>query len=791
MIPPDLGKMFFKLLFHTTMEGSARLNSPNLSQNETQPFVYSPRPINTNDRTSSGQAAHQEVSSNNRYRLKRYLWRSFLTIAAPLVVLVFYAFICFHFLAHPLSNNVFPSSAVNAIWVYYCWFLISVFILDWARTGLANIEASALMTPYLAPSTARELMWHADANWANPLWWLRALRSLFWKLFTLIRHENTGPRSVPRPGALWMLLSLVHILLFVAVPLSGLSMEVTDAFRYSPKSALIHGPNETSFNGRMFIDISRRVRRNWVSGRKTSPSNGALLYAPHGTRKVTTTYFEDQATEAARNANGTTIRIFAGPAVREPIWGEAWGLSANISCIPTPLDQLQMIKSDAHTSAVNVCSTQNGCEFQWLEAAKIPPMNIYREPVLNVPLWLNESRSINLPIGLQAYSLLAAADGWSTMLLDHSSNATISPYNQVSNHDDWTFDHIVGGAPPENVTNSMFEVLLWQAGGSDVYGTTDDEAFKDLIRNPSGLVIIHNGTIDLLEMVDANYSGIFAGFGVHCDIKSAVGRAGLNPDDRTFFKFERGKAAPEAVFPFPVNMAPLQIQSVASLAANQKMGNINDGLAPHEESSGETTLAAAHRAIGSTVVPRADGKYGAYLYYPTLTTENLTLAMYKLLGESVISLMDEGGISPWTSPTIHTLTPARYLRPGAVPWRPVLTLLAIWAFSTSLSALYSLLFVGRRWAPTLSGFELFKFGAEYQDEVHQFVTVDLQGCNESLAAIPGMVGVLPGHGSADAEDLGFIGLSEVVADRRAEVKYTLDREMAQKDVHIRKAVLIS
>jgi hypothetical protein len=47
-----------------------------------------------------------------------------------------------------------------------------------------------------------------------------------------------------------------------------------------------------------------------------------------------------------------------------------------------------------------------------------------------------------------------------------------------------------------------------------------------------------------------------------------------------------------------------------------------------------------------------------------------------------------------------------------------------------------------------------------------------------------MVGTLPGLGTTGAGQVGFIGLSEKVADKRVDVRYTLDRERAAKGAPI-------
>jgi hypothetical protein len=722
----------------------------------------------------------QHPLENTEYRLKHYLWRSLLTIVGPLAVLGFYASICLLFLAHPQGNNVLPSQFLSPSWIYYCWFFISVFVLGWARTGLATIEASALMVPFLAPLNARELMWHTDTNWANPLGWFRTLRSISRRLARRMR-PTSHYYPAPLPGTLWIVLGLIHASLFVAIPLSGLSLEVVDGFTYGTRPARLYGPNETNFNSRLWVALPQTIRREWESGRQTSPSHGGLLWAPHGTRNASATYYDDQAIGASRNPNDNVIRIFAGPAVREPIWGEAWGMSANISCTPTPLDQLQMVRSDGQRFSVNACSTEKGCDFQWLDARTATRMTDLDEPCLDVPVWLNESRFDAVTSGLQVHSLMAAADGWSTAcrVTDYGC------HKNVSNHDNRTFDHIVKGTPAQDVTNSMFEVLLWQGGKTaPEYSTTEDEIFQEYMSHPSPLVTVHNGTIPMPLHGNSSYVGTYIGLSVHCDIKSAVGTATLDPDQRTFSNFRRGKAGPgNSHFWFPVGVAPVQIQAMSAISGNQHYSNLNGTLAPREMldeslSLSDSTLLGMHRAIGSVVSWRKDGF--PYPLYPTLTSENLTLAIYKLLGESVIGLMGEGGTDPWVSPSIKVLSPSKYIRPGAVPWQLVLVLLAIWAVSTSCGAFFAIIYGGPRWAPILSGFEMFKFGAQFRAEVQQFDTVDYDRCR-SLMTIPGMVGVLPGTGAPGSEsNLGYIGLSDIVADKRDGIRYTLDREKAAK-----------
>ena len=108
-----------------------------------------------------------------------------------------------------------------------------------------------------------------------------------------------------------------------------------------------------------------------------------------------------------------------------------------------------------------------------------------------------------------------------------------------------------------------------------------------------------------------------------------------------------------------------------------------------------------------------------------------------------------------------------------MPWEPVFALLALWTAVTVGVSIWTLF--NRRWAPTLNGFELFRFGAQYTDDINAFDAGRFEACAR-LRAIPGMVGVLPGQ--ADGGEAGFIGLSENVADQNG--RYVYDRTAAAK-----------
>lgn len=723
-----------------------------------------------------------------RYSLRYYRWRSFITFVGPLGVFGMYLFICVNYLRRAPSNDMVEQRSVNASWLFYAWFLVSVFILGWGKAGIANFEACALMNPHLAPSTASQLMWHTDAKWANPLWWLRALR-------TVVLNLMFGTQTrLSKVGQLWVLLSSISWLLFAAIPLSGLSLEIQQVQSPSFERAKIYGPNETTFgsraqNGATFqIDWVHQIRAEWQSGRKTSPDQEALLYAPLSYKDASSTYYDDEAA-----ANATHIETFMGPAVKEPVFGSAWGMWANISCQPVQAHELRLIKVHDYTNySINVCSTLSidSCDLEWVnfEQAEKLAKGARTSAAMLTPVWLNENGTFSQSTD---YSLTAAAEGFNSQwLATYDLKNLGSPFFDENHHDYYTADHF-GGRSALKSTIAKMEIYLWSSTSHSFINETTElvpncSTLPDPVPSTSigpGLgekdlqtvteAVVENAhcscrSLALLgdnineERACTHSRNHMSGFGVQCDIASAVGTAYLSPATRQFRDFT-SKVAHKNWLPW---IYPIQIQALQSIAAPGLSGNmiVDKIITPREATQDQSTLRAIHEAIGSTPL----NSTSRTLQYPALEPHHLQQAMYKLLGESLIALMDEGGIEPWTG-NLYVMQPTRWLVPGIVPWQLVLFLLGLWALATSSAALWMMCIAGPRWAPSLSGFELFKFGAAYPGPVNEMESVDLQDCLAPLGKIPGMVGLLTTkdqafptaqHNTTQINEEHFIGLSE-------------------------------
>ncbi len=688
-----------------------------------------------------GAARRPESTFPYRYRLRRYRWRAFLGIVGPLLVIGFYAFICGRYLLHPAQNGVVTVSTIDARWVYYAWFVTVVFILDWAKTGLANIEATAIMDRRLAPNTAMELMWHADMHWSNVLWWLRGLRQVCRAGVT-----STSPkRRLSRPQGFWWLMSATTMLLFVAVPLSGLSFELDRVRARGSRLVDILGPNPTTFNSMGIVNMPHQARANWRSGRPTTPLSDSILYAPHGTPKVSTTYYHDQITSPQTRNN--VINVFSGPAVGEMVYGNAWGMQANISCRVVPRDALKLLRIRGWDNYARLLFREPPEEPAFYDINSTEATS----QLEGYPSFINETGA---NFGQALYSLVLATDG------RFSGNSSYN-YDPFDTSQSWSHETVDGKLHlrPGRVPVALLEAFLWQGANQD----GENEVMHSLLQNGSSLITKSSAEYQH-ERIEV------AGFAVQCEVQSAMANVTLDPATRTYSNFTHGTVARRTHT--DAEVYSIQLQAFHALASfDRDLGTI----VPRRPERDDSTWLAIHYALEIAPLARSNRTFTTVyneLKYPALRPEDLQLALHKLLGETLIVVMDRGGQSPWQG-SLRGLDDVVHLKRGVVPFWMILTLLGLWAglhIGMTLAALWK-----KRWAATLGGFELFRLGAAYQEEVNALEHPRFER-SLSLAHIPGMVGVLPGD-LEDAEP-SFIGLSEVPAQQDG--VFVFDRHQAAR-----------
>lgn len=670
---------------------------------------------------------HQEEPT---LKFKRYIGRSLLNTLGPVAVTGFYFFIVIEFLSRPSVNNISPSRILRGKGVFYAFFVLSVFVLEWAKSGLAGFEAWALTQPRLAPVNANQLMWHTDRAWGSMSGWWKAL------LVTIdfLRQGKRKGEKWQGPSGLWFYLASCSLIFFVAVPLAGVSMEPDVSFRLSDRQIPIMGPNQSTFDTQQSVSVAQKADGRWRQGIPTTPQGETILYAPEGTRNASGAFLEDEARNIYLNPRGNSqsrpnITFFSGPAVGERVHGYAWGLLVNVSCVPVnPYTRLQLL---------NITSVNN-----WT-AATNPGSKDGKPIIVDASDWKEFQKS---SIG-SAYTLYTDSSSWHetpgfgvnytyVMISDRDITNALSDYSNQST------DAKV--SRPTIPIQGSVEMVLWQSiDTAQGFSADQDQEWLNMRNN---------------DVVVA--SGDYLGYGLQCLVNSTVGTASLSAITNTFSDFRPQQADYGNTFltwDLEENLGVYAIQTLVYAAFTSAGINWQGRPRPSHLCTTDTIFSTCNGWFGANIATNGIPLHiatrgsrttkngtessGFMLQYPAISPERMALAMHKLFGEVAIALMATGP-GNWTNPALKGLDPITDIVPGVMPYQLVMALLALWTLLTVLPQLLfpSSLF-GRRWASVLDGFAMFRFGVEWRGAVRELRGRDLASPDaSSLSQVPGIVG---------------------------------------------------
>ena len=651
------------------------------------------------------------MPSSTTYTFKYFISRSVLNIVLPVLVTVFYLAIVNVYLIRSTTNGIVPNYRLHPKFMFYSWVILSIFILDWAKAAIAAFEASALMKPRLAPWNALQFMWHTDRAWASLGGWWRAII----EVYIYFRHKisrKSEDHDWKGPAPLWFYLAINSFLLYLAIPLAGLSMDTKGAFRLSDTNIIILGSNQSTFNTRVSNAIAQTANSRWRQGNPTTPQGETILYAPAGTRNVSDTYFEDaienmyQERETNVFSSSSSISFFSGPEVIERAYGMAWGIETKLMCsIVHPYTDLDLLK----VHSIN----------DWT-ALRVVQSDAYEEQISFYPFLFDNQTSFGV-----TYQYLIASTGDIT-------NSGESKYINLN----------------ELPRLGSLELVMWQ---SYHFPYSPDPTFHNMSSDP--LVVSSVSTID---------NQTYLGYAIKCSVDTSVGTASLSAVDNTYSSFiaipaDRAPAAELGSLDVAGYPGILSLETLAFAAFTSLILEIVGPYSCDEAVPLCNAWIGANYATNGVPLLHTSGPATGNLVYPTISPARMQLAIHKLLGEVSIALMAQGPGS-WIG-ALQGLTPATELITGVVPWQIPTALLVLWAVITTVPACFTVL--ERRWAATLNGREMFRFGAEWRD-------VTWRG-EQALKDVPGMVGDME-----PVKKKGFVGLSRTPL-RRGGRKYGLDR----------------
>lgn len=660
------------------------------------------------------------IQHDQGHVLQRYTWRALLGSCVPIIMAAYYVVTWTLYLRDPESPSGISFGLAGSRTVYYSWFILGVIGLDLSEYGLLGVEASMLMTAFWGAPNAWHVILHGDHGWNGPEGWLEAVKNHFQNAARTQRRANL--QHTPRQ--LWWVLAAPSIVLFIGLPLSGLSMELTVGFRETGTSPTMTGRNWANFNDRSSQVTLAVAHSAWSLATPPRVPAFGMVFGDEATDSDNNIFRYFSARDNELQADQGAEDIFLAPQTDAPFTGKAWGMVVRYNC--TVVQELEDFK---------ILSRRNG-SVPLREPMAFYDVNEYRIEIRNQSM--DQSSALNYgAVAELAYSEeLYGGYGFS------SQNATQCYFNKSEGA-------TVGY--PGLTHNNTLEMALWQTATDDnplVYPPLDPSVYNFTLN--SSTIAGLSGAYKMPHR-DRKRMVPMEAIGVQCISSSAVGTAQVNGVTSRYSNFEPSDT--------PITQNVFQCAPRLSLAVPQFI--FNGDMVTKTWSEDFFTAADAPRSI---LTPMSGDNAVFALVRPTLLQAvELRRALVRAYGAAAVQLMYDGpqgyqlGRATYDGTNFTNENATGYrLAPVLVrgPIPPALPgiLLIIWALiSCFLSVWFGFL---RRWADTLDSFSLFQFGGDLSD---QFKVKDMPMYSfkdfrddKKLKELPGLVGDLrpqfnPGH----------------------------------------------
>jgi hypothetical protein len=624
-------------------------------------------------------------------------------------------------------NKTEPKYSVrDETWIFYSWFLAGVFGLSLSKFGLVGIEAAMLQERFWQADNAMTLMMHSGSTWSGASGWFKSLLT-----FALRRKEG-------RVGLLWSLLAFLSAMSFIALPLSGLSMELGEGYIESGEPPMMIGRNFTTFNFQPPQLTANRGFGIWESGGSISLPLLGVAYTPPDIDRDAYDFLQ-------RLPNSLPLKdgiseVFIAQQAEVPIRGKVWGVRAGYNCsIVKSVDEFTILSQKSSST--------------WYTG----PGEDLRPTSVGV---------MKTPSGDEIH-IFGQFGGGALQVNNVAGYAEVG----VSVFPHWR--GYTNGSEPgfSRDGGDILEYALWQTRSPPSYREQAEELgfeFDDSIDTPIaglGLALIHNpnGTVSLnltfqsIQGPNAEYAYAYANrsyfhpnltqappIGVRCRRSSDLGYA--NVDLNTFTSFERTLKPP-----FDGGGDVLPTPRLGGRALEILRG-------PYVE------------IFSSVHVPPPLAVSNSQAYRSYVKPQHLLESILRAHAVDALLSMYDGINSPvsaYSNPNATSSRPGKVLEPGVIPWAAPFTFFLIWAVGCALLAcIYGF---RRRWSEILDGYSLFRFGADFADQVRDridFSSVDSFEDCKVLPKLPGLIG-----DSRPMMDIGHITLVPKGNVARKDKKY--------------------
>ncbi|PGH13495.1 hypothetical protein AJ79_03625 [Helicocarpus griseus UAMH5409] len=632
------------------------------------------------------------------HKLRRFPARGIAIILGPLLVTAY--FIIIWAFIEKRERDTIKYGLNGELWVFYSWFIVGVFGLNLSKYGLQGVEAAMLQTRTWQARNSMALMMHSGSTWSGPGGWVKYFNALY-------QRKRLA-------GRLWWLLAILSALSSIALPLSGLTMDIDDGYIRLDEEPMVIGrkwDNLNRFRG-YFRPLSQTL---WQAGDSPNlPGIGVAYTAPHVQRdKFGLGDFPNPLpTESAENPD-----IFLVPQATVPIGGKSWGMLIGYNCsIVESFSEFKILSRRLSAKY----------EYNWNDRYDFPLFSLGPDEAILVRNSTDTAEVgdagmwANLEIGVKPYTVNKNIPnrGYTSEFLAAQANGTLR--------------------------SQIIEIALWQAAfnsldfngspGAMIAGAPvpffEDENGK-IHHNKSFFPAIYNrGGFQRLN--DRKVRSLAVPVGVRCVSHSNLGTAELDPQG--FFRtFEQGLPPPKA---YRGDESSGVFGQTALDFLQTKVGNL--------------ITSSGFRSVPAEYISRS--RY--------LSADALRKSCLLAFARDALSLMyddsNEFGQNAYPLSDATSSKPGKILTPGRVPGIIPAVFFVLWALGCIvLGIIYGF---SARWSETLDGYSLFRFGADLSDQIRgrpEFAGPgEFYKC-DGLWRLPGLIG-----DSQPRSDTGHISLVE-------------------------------
>ncbi|KAL4804647.1 hypothetical protein BDV18DRAFT_161742 [Aspergillus unguis] len=681
------------------------LPSTSSSEYQLQPLSRSRSLSDISDAHSSeSESTANNVDVNNSspehgdtlrgHPLRRFIVRGCVLLVVPPLLTIYFIVICFAYRVPDLPANK-CSEHHNGQLIFYSWWVLGIFGLGMSRYGLAGAEAAMLQERLWHTENAMALLLHSGQSWSGFGGWMKCLGML-------IRRRKAPAQR------LWWLLCLLSLMIVIALPLSGLSMELFDGFIITSSHPEVIGHFPDTYLTTRLPGVGGWAQ--WRSGGSLKVPGTGIIYTPLGFDRNNHVWLREFPNRLPSDDNVTDM--FLTPQAKYPVTGRPWGLRLSYNC--------STVRS---MSELTVLPRRDNFTFDREFQGRF--RRLYRE----------------------SDSIYAANSTWPSSVFAYiEQGITVGPlfmeaqrsWDEFLEHPD-IIEYVMWQASldqdkPFNQTvyptiSGMGHPIVFEDGNYRVNTTflatpsleTDSDALQDLVH-----INYPDFPFDQAKLGDTPIAGLAAPTGIRCKIASQLGLATLHPDSYSFSNFE-------PLLPVRPSNSRNIYQRVGFISAGWMVQISTDDVL---ESILESTKPGP---------PAVDAGYTNISLLSYFQPSQIRESLHHALAIEALQLMYDGLDTFDDARLALNLTasrPGKILGPGAVPPHIPAAMLGIWACGCVVLAVrYGF---RRRWSDTLDGYSFLRFGVDIADEVRgrpglMTANKEFHEQNE-LEDLPGLIG---------------------------------------------------